>query len=75
MTAKDLHVPLRGSIPVTTGFRLNQGDGRRPRHPAALTRQVSLALKLDHIGLPVSAYLDRTMLVDIKDGEWKWMAR
>ena len=71
MTAKDLHVPLRGSIPVTTGFRLNQEgmvDGRGTLQLDPL--QVSLALKLEHIGLPpFQPYLDRTMLVDIKDGE------
>ena len=38
--------------------------------PRNLTRCRCLALKLEHIGLPpFQLYLDRTMLVDIKDGE------
>ena len=71
LTAKDLHVPLRGAIPVTLGFKLNQQgtvDGRGtvqldPMHAA-------LSLKLAHITLrPFQPYIDRTMQVDITDGE------
>jgi len=70
VTAKDLHVPFRGSIPVTAGFRLNQqgtfdGQGSVQLDPL----QASLSLKLAHIGLrPFQPYLDRTMQVDITDG-------
>lgn len=71
MTAKDVHVPLRGSIPVTAAFRLNQQgtfDGRGTLQLDPL--QTSLSLKLAHIGLrPFQPYLDRTMQVDITDGE------
>ena len=71
VTAKDLHVPFRGSIPVTAGFTLNQqgtfdGQGTLQLDPL----QASLSLKLGHIGLrPFQPYLHRTMQIDIMDGE------
>lgn len=71
VSAKDLHVPFRGSIPVTAGFTLNQQgtfDGRGSVQLDPL--QASLSLKLAHIGLrPFQPYLERTMQVDITDGE------
>ncbi|MBS0169053.1 MAG: DUF748 domain-containing protein, partial [Nitrospira sp.] len=71
MTAKDVHVPFHGSIPVTAGFILNQQgtfDGRGSLQLDPL--QTSLSLKLAHIGLrPFQPYLDRTMQIDLADGE------
>ncbi|CAE6725329.1 DUF748 domain-containing protein [Nitrospira defluvii] len=71
VTAKDLHVPFRGSIPVTAGFTLNQQGTFDSRGTLQLDPlQASLSLKLAHIGLrPFQPYLDRTMQVDITDGE------
>jgi uncharacterized protein involved in outer membrane biogenesis len=71
MSAKDLHVPLSGSIPVTAGFTLNQQGTFEGRGSVQLDPlQASLSLKLAHIGLrPFQPYLDRTMQVDIMDGE------
>lgn len=71
MSAKDLHVPLSGSIPVTAGFTLNRQGTFEGRGSVQLDPlQASLSLKLAHIGLrPFQPYLDRTMQVDIMDGE------
>lgn len=71
MSAKDLHVPLSCSIPVTAGFTLNQQGTFEGRGSVQLDPlQASLSLKLAHIGLrPFQPYLDRTMQVDIMDGE------
>ncbi|MDR4476457.1 MAG: DUF748 domain-containing protein [Nitrospira sp.] len=71
VSAKDLHVPLSGSIPVTAGFALNQQGTFEGRGSVQLDPlQASLSLKLAHIGLrPFQPYLDRTMQVDIMDGE------
>lgn len=71
MSAKDLHVPLSGSIPVTAGFTLNQQGTFEGRGSVQLDPlQASLSLKLAHTGLrPFQPYMDRTMQVDIMDGE------
>ena len=71
VSAKDLHVPLSGSIPVTAGFTLNRQGTFEGRGSVQLDPlQASLSLKLAHIGLrPFQPYLDRTMQVDIMDGE------
>lgn len=71
VSAKDLHVPLSGSIPVTAGFALNRQGTFEGRGSVQLDPlQASLSLKLAHIGLrPFQPYLERTMQVDIMDGE------
>ena len=71
LTVRGLHVPLKGSLPVSAGFRFNQqgtfeSQGTLQLDPLSTT----LTMKLAHIGLrPFQPYLDRTMQLEIRDGE------
>ena len=71
VTVNGLHLPLKGSWPLAAGFRLNQQGTVESKGTLQLDPlQTALTLKLAHIGLrPFQPYLDRTMQVDIRDGE------
>ncbi len=70
-TLNDLRVPLKGSLPVTAGFRLNQQGTFESKGTMQLDPfQTALSLKLAHIGIrPFQSYLDRTVQLEIRDGE------
>ena len=71
LTAGDVHVPFKGAVPVTAGFRLNQQGALEAKGTLRLdSLQAALALKLDHIGLrPFQPYLDRFVQLEVRDGE------
>ncbi len=70
-TLNDLRVPFKGSVPVRAGFRLNQQGTFESKGTMQLDPfQTALSLKLAHIGLrPFQSYLDRTVQLEIRDGE------
>jgi hypothetical protein len=71
VTLKDLRVPFKGSMPVAAGFRLNQQGTVESKGTLQLDPfQTTLSLNLAHIGLrPFQPYLDRTVQLEIVDGE------
>ena len=71
VSLNDLRVPFKGSVPVMAGFRLNQQGTFESKGTMQLDPfQAALSLKLAHIGLrPFQSYLDRTVQLEIRDGE------
>lgn len=71
MTVSDLRVPLKGSLPVAVGFRLNQQGTFESKGTLQLDPlKTALTLKLAHLGLrPFQPYLDRLVQLEVKDGE------
>ena len=64
-------MPFKGSMPGAAGFRLNQQGTVESKGTLQLDPfQATLSLNLAHIGLrPFQPYLDRTVQLEIMDGE------
>src|SRR5574340_325029 len=73
VTVNDIHVPLKGTLPVSAGLRLN-GEGTIESKGTVQIDplQADLTLTLAHIGLrPFQPYLDRMMQIKVRDGEFE----
>lgn len=73
VTVNDIHVPLKGTWPVSAGLRLN-GEGTIESKGTVQVDplQADLTLVLAHIGLrPFQPYLDRMMQIEVSDGEFE----
>jgi len=73
VTVDDIHVPLKGTLPVSVGLRLN-GEGtiesKGTVHVDPL--QADLTVTLTHIGLrPFQPYLDRLTQIEVRDGAFE----
>ncbi|MBI4001345.1 MAG: DUF748 domain-containing protein, partial [Nitrospira defluvii] len=71
VTVGDIHVPLKGPLPIAASLRLNtQGTIESKGTLQIDPLQADLTLALAHIGLrPFQPYLDRAMQLDVKNGE------
>lgn len=73
VTVNDIHVPLKGTLPVSASLRLN-GEGTIESKGTVQIDplQADLTLTLAHIGLrPFQPYLDRMMQIEVRDGEFE----
>jgi len=73
VTVDDIHVPLKGTLPVSVGLRLN-GEGTIESKGTVQIDplQADLSVTLAHIGLrPFQPYLDRLMQIELRDGEFE----
>lgn len=73
VTVNDIYVPLKGTLPVSVGLRLN-GEGTIESKGTVQIDplQADLTLVLAHIGLrPFQPYLGRMMQIELRDGEFE----